>query len=259
MDAERSAQWSRIEIDASLAGRRAGASASGRAAELRTAAPIRTRLDRILRRRSDERAWRRGANGERITGFWLGRLPDGWYAFHDIPVGKRGANIDHVVVGPAGVFTINTKNLTGTVRIARRTLKRNGHPTDFLPKAANEAQRASRLLTRVVGSEVVARGVLAILADRCEITEQPSDIHVGSPREVRNWMLAQPGVLTSSQVINLASAINRPATWRDSVSAGAECSCGGTVVARIRKRDGEPFLGCSNFPRCRRTCASADD
>jgi hypothetical protein len=74
---------------------------SEQSGELSHEAPIRSAVARLLRVHTPERAWRKGASGERWTGWWLSRLPDGWFVFNDIPVGERRANIDHLVVGPA--------------------------------------------------------------------------------------------------------------------------------------------------------------
>ena len=47
-------------------------------------------------------------NGERAVGEFLERLRgDGYQVFHDV-LGE-GFNLDHVLIGPAGVFTIETK------------------------------------------------------------------------------------------------------------------------------------------------------
>src|SRR5262245_18921199 len=105
-----------IRIDETLVGRTAGGSARAMAAQLRAADPFRCARDRFAGRKTDERAWRKGALGERFNGWLLDRLPQGGHAFHDVPVGDRGANIDHLVVGPAGVFTVNTKTLSGQIR-----------------------------------------------------------------------------------------------------------------------------------------------
>jgi hypothetical protein len=206
-------QWARVELGETLVGRRAGGSAAERARVLREANPFRTRLARALGVHSDERAWRRGANGERITALWLGRLPDGWHVFHDVPVGERGANIDHVVVGPAGVFTVNTKNLTGKLWVGAKSIRRNGHPTDYLRKAVAEASRASRLLSAALGRQVGVRAVLAILADEWTILEEPADVIVRGPRGAKNLMLAQPEVLTPREVVELTAAAAKRATW----------------------------------------------
>jgi len=53
-----------------------------------------------------------GLKGERLVGEMLNRLlKDGFDVFHDYPIEPdgRSVNIDHVVVGPNGVFAIETK------------------------------------------------------------------------------------------------------------------------------------------------------
>jgi hypothetical protein len=40
----------------------------------------------------------------------------GWFALHDVQLGR--GNIDHVLVGPAGIFTIETKSHRGRLRAA---------------------------------------------------------------------------------------------------------------------------------------------
>jgi hypothetical protein len=170
-------------------------------------------LSLLFRPHTAEGALRRGANGERSGGLVIGRLPEGWHAFNDSPSGGHGLNIDHVVVGPAGTFTLNAKNLTGKVWVGARSVRHNGHPTDFLPKAAHEASRASRLLTAAVGRPVDVRGVLAILADDWTVKEKPSDVHVGSPRGVKDWLLRLPTTLSPHEVIEIAAAASKPSTW----------------------------------------------
>src|SRR3954464_10379487 len=65
---------------------------------------------------ADPRPWDEGAKGQEEVGLELLRLPAGeWLVLHDIPVGHHGANIDHLVVGPGGVFSLNTKRLGGAV------------------------------------------------------------------------------------------------------------------------------------------------
>jgi hypothetical protein len=181
--------------------------------ELRRLHPIRSRVDRLLHYRTAERPWRKGVAGERVTGFWLDHLPEGWFVFHDVPVGARGTNIDHLVIGPNGVFTVNTKNLTGAIRVNPRTITNDGHRTGFLPKAAAEARRAAELLSAAVGRPVEVRAVLAILADEWEIVKEPTDVFVRGPRGAKNLMLSQPETLTRREATELAAAAAEPSTW----------------------------------------------
>jgi len=60
----------------------------------------------------------RGAAGEEHVGGVLDQLAgDGWRVIHDASLGH--GNVDHIAIGPAGVFTIETKSHPGPVRVAR--------------------------------------------------------------------------------------------------------------------------------------------
>ena len=60
--------------------------------------------------------WHDGAEGERKTEKALGPLErEGWRTFHDVQA--RYGNYDHIAVGPAGVFLLESKNLMGTVEL----------------------------------------------------------------------------------------------------------------------------------------------
>ena len=62
------------------------------------------------------RAWQRGAHGERHTARLLDRLGrDGYVSFHDLAMPDSPANLDHLVLGPSGVFVIDSKQWTGHV------------------------------------------------------------------------------------------------------------------------------------------------
>jgi hypothetical protein len=66
----------------------------------------------------DARAWRRGAAGERRTARLLGPLErQGWVVLHDLAVPESRANIDHLVIGPGGVFVIDSKQYRGRLQL----------------------------------------------------------------------------------------------------------------------------------------------
>jgi hypothetical protein len=71
-----------------------------------------------FRASQDARAWRFGARGERRTARILARLErDGFVAFHDLVLRGSPANVDHLVIGPTGVFVIDSKLYRGAVRV----------------------------------------------------------------------------------------------------------------------------------------------
>jgi nuclease-like protein len=77
---------------------------------------------------SQARAWQRGAKGERQTARLLDRLGrDGYVIFHDLAMPHSPANLDHLVVGPSGVFVIDSKAWTGQVHQSSDGLTWHNH------------------------------------------------------------------------------------------------------------------------------------
>jgi hypothetical protein len=60
----------------------------------------------------------RGATGEEQVGELLEELSQrGWRVIHDASFGN--GNVDHILLGPSGVFTVETKSHPGPVRVSR--------------------------------------------------------------------------------------------------------------------------------------------
>jgi hypothetical protein len=99
------------------------------------------------------RSWQRGAHGERGTARLLDRLTrDGYVIFHDLAVPGSDANVDHLVIGPTGLFVIDSKQWTGSVHQSADGLAWHNHyPLDrTLAMVRWEATAVGRLLgTRV--------------------------------------------------------------------------------------------------------------
>ncbi len=84
----------------------------------------------------------RGAAGEEYVGGLLEELSaGGWQVIHDASLGR--GNVDHILIGPAGVFTVETKSHPGPVRVAR-----------VHGATLGQAQAQRRAIERVTGLEV---------------------------------------------------------------------------------------------------------
>lgn len=79
----------------------------------------------------------RGRKGEYAVFYALTKLPDTYEVFQDVQAGR--GNIDFVVVGPTGIYTIEVKSHVGNVTYDAKKflLLRNGYPfeKDFLKQA----------------------------------------------------------------------------------------------------------------------------
>jgi len=98
------------------------ASAPGRRGEAAGAVMVAVGLVALSRSaRSDPQQWLRGASGERSTAALLDALgPRRWVVRHDLVVPGSRANIDHLVIGPTGVWVVDTKTTRAVVRTGFR-------------------------------------------------------------------------------------------------------------------------------------------
>lgn len=107
---------------------------------------------RLVDKKTAERNWRIGADGEQAVAEQLARTGAQWRILHAVPVGNRGSDIDHVVIGPGGVFTVNAKNHPkAAVWVGGDTMMVNGHRVPYVRNSRFEAKRASRLLADRAG------------------------------------------------------------------------------------------------------------
>jgi hypothetical protein len=76
------------------------------------------------RPRPDPERWLRGAAGEAATALLLGRLTRRrWAILHDVRVPGSRANIDHLVIGPSGLWVVDSKTTRARVRARWRTVR----------------------------------------------------------------------------------------------------------------------------------------
>ncbi len=99
-----------------LRARRPGYAVMQECLRLQSEAPTRTRAERfwgVDPVAQPARSWFKGALGERRVAAELDRLGPAFTVLHAVPVGNGSTDIDHLVIGPTGVFSINTKNHSG--------------------------------------------------------------------------------------------------------------------------------------------------
>lgn len=166
-------------------------------------------------------AWYLGAQGEIAVGRMLDQLPDDWTVFHALPVGSREADIDHLVIGPGGVFTINTKHHRGKpVWVANRTLTVSGHRQPHIPNAEYEAARVTKLVHQRLGLDGRVRPIVAIHgAASIVVRKRPDLVAVLDARRLRRWLLQRPVVLGPDDIARVVRRVDDPQTWRTELSA----------------------------------------
>lgn len=213
---------SRVEPDVDLSLNRPGQAARERADEeyeQRKAELGRFRAwaGKKLDWHTDERAWRIGADAEETVGAELEKLTrHGWYVLHSVPVGEKGSDIDHVLIGPGGVITVNSKHHPDAkVWVVSKQVRVNNAAVPYLRNSRFEAERASRLLTAAAGFPVHAMGCLVfrLREGSLKVKEEPGDVLVYRATEAYPALLGWTGVLEPDQVETIYEAARRRSTW----------------------------------------------
>lgn len=114
----------------------------------------------------------KGALGEECVARELAFLPSGFRVFNCVQSGREAmlpssGDYDHVVVGPTGIYVIETKNWSGTITIDDGLVLYNGQKPDRQPveQARLAARSLSSRLSEVCGKRVEVKPVLCFAAD----------------------------------------------------------------------------------------------
>jgi hypothetical protein len=153
----------------------------------------------------DAVAWRRGAAGERRTARLLDPLQwHGWVVLHDLAVPGSRANVDHLVIGPGGVFVIDSKDYRGRLQLdgsgrlwhGRYSLSATLLAVDF------EADRAAQAL---VDPEVVVVPIVAVHGAQVPWGKVVvNGVPVVAARRLPSMLRSLPAVLSPERVAALA-------------------------------------------------------
>lgn len=141
--------------------------------------------------------WRRGWHGERNTAKALRPLERrGWTVVHGL-LGRRGDR-DHVVAGPAGVFLLETKNLSGRISIedGALTVRHGDDPLDswVKPNFAKAVRGAAFGLQRELARFGVrwVTPVVVLWGDFPDRLVEADGVIYVEGRGVQRWLEEQP-------------------------------------------------------------------
>ena len=151
-------------------------------------------------------AWRTGALGEERTGELLQPLEaQGFRVMHDRLMPRSRANIDHIVVGPPGVFIVETKNYGGKLRVRRGEIWVAGRrKTEIVAQAKREAAAVAAVV-----SPVSVTPLLCIhRADLGWFKQQADGVRIVAPKEMVKVLRKAPALLTPDEVSRLADQID---------------------------------------------------
>ena len=146
----------------------------------------------------------------------LERLADeGWQVIHDVPLGRQGTLIEHLLIGPGGVFTVAELRHPGQrVVVEGRSLKVDGRSVPYLRDATLEAGRVRGLLLTAGCADVNVRGALVVHGE-LEVTPGTAQCEtiVMSRQDVQATFRGMPERLDVHRVAAIAHVARKRATW----------------------------------------------
>jgi hypothetical protein len=159
-----------------------------------------------------------GAAAEETVGKELETLRDrGWHVLHSIPVGKGESDIDHLLIGPGGVITVNSKHHPdGNVWVTSGQVRVNGSYVPYLRNSQYEAARVSRILGKVVGFPVptISCLIFRLRDGKLTIKASPVDVLVLRATKAAKAISGRTGVLNLGEIEQVYEAARRSTTWK---------------------------------------------
>jgi hypothetical protein len=159
--------------------------------------------------------WRRGAEGERRTAQLLVPLRNlGWTVRHDRRIPGSAANVDHLVIGPSGVWVVDSKLWRGRVKVL------GGGRLWYGRRCLDDDLRVLRWATGEVGQALGGRGrtgapvpvhpVLCVHGARLPRAQLHFDgVTLAGPEALLDVLTSSPPRLTVGEVGRLATrAVN---------------------------------------------------
>lgn len=142
-------------------------------------------------------SWQKGNEGEIIVADYLNTLPEDYFVFNDVKLPGNGGNIDHIVVGPTGIYVIETKNYSGKYRIKGNQwlYYKNGHPTEIKNNAGTQVRKNTKDLIKFLNEKDISTsgswitGLVALICPDFRVQETPQNYRVLLPKTVPEYIM----------------------------------------------------------------------
>jgi hypothetical protein len=154
----------------------------------------------------DPERLRRGISGEEAVADALAGLPSSYWILHGVSTGH--GDVDHVVIGPTGVFALETKAWDGKFYRSRGQLYCNGKPAEHVLRQARGAAGQVRELLLAAGIDEWVEAV--VVAARASVSRSPVRFrksYVISIKDLVGFVTDRPHSLSSSTVLQAKTTL----------------------------------------------------
>lgn len=157
-----------------------------------------------------------GRDGERVVGQFLESLrADGYDVFHDLR--GKGFNLDHIIVGPAGVFSIETKTWSklekgqSIIDYDGNRILMNGIIPDKNPIIQAKLQRdwLKKIILKITGKSVLVRAIVVYPGWFINCRKKDPEVWVLEPKALPKYLKNEKSILNTKEVSELSFQISR--------------------------------------------------
>jgi hypothetical protein len=196
------------------------------------------------------RANYRAALGELAVGEMLDQLGPKWDVLHVVPVTPigfefvdgvdaagddhtvraqnhgdcLGMRIDHLVIGPPGVFALTAENYPGQeVRVSGDSMTIGGAEVDDLTAARRLSEAAAERLESAAHRPIRVEPIIVVIdSGKLVMREQPSDVTVVTARNLLRELTRAERSLAGSEVAYISDVADRTSTWDSAPTTPAD-------------------------------------
>jgi hypothetical protein len=160
-------------------------------------------------RNLDPEHLRRGIRGEEAVADVLAALPSSYWVLHGVWTGH--GDVDHVVIGPTGVFALETKAWEGRFYRSRGHLHYNGKPAEHVLRQARGAAGQVRQLLLEAGIDEWVEAV--VVAAQGSVSRSPlrfRQANVVSIEDVVDFVTGRRHWIRSSKLLAVVATLVEP-------------------------------------------------
>lgn len=177
----------------------------------------------------------RGMAAARGTAAVLAELPETWTVLSGVCwPGREHARIDHIAIGPTGVFVIDAQGWDGSVSVTGEVLREDGYSHGPALVAAREATRSIAALVPSLPAQAFQPVLCLVRAE--ELRRQVAGVRVCTTATMLATLTDRPAVLSAEWLEFLRFDLDM-STHRAGEPADPDPSPRAELVAPRRRRD----------------------
>ena len=145
---------------------------------------------------NERRSWNKGIIGENIVTTYLSQLPKDYFIFNDVKFPGSFGNLDHIVMGPRGIFVIETKNYNGfyIVRGENWYYETRKYPKRSRSQPGKQVRRNARSLRKfLIDNDINLEGIkidsiVTLVNNNFKIERRPTNYNVLYPAYITDFI-----------------------------------------------------------------------